>query len=61
MLVGGNMQRGLGGWSLRIFMFILGKLFDMAVCCLCYDLRKMKFGLTNRPRVHDRVSENVEQ
>jgi hypothetical protein len=35
------MQRGLGGRSLRIFMFILGKLFDMAGWFLCYDLRKM--------------------
>jgi hypothetical protein len=35
------MLKGLGGWSLRISMFILGKLFDMAGWFLCYDLRKM--------------------
>ena len=35
------MLKGLGGWLLRIFMFILGKLFDMAGCWLWYDLRKM--------------------
>jgi hypothetical protein len=39
------MLKGLGGWLLRIFIFILGKLFDMASCCLCYDLRQMNLVL----------------